>query len=432
MSTAPTDSAISGGTSSTSDEFNPFRAMELRFDVAADHLELDPGLRAVLRTPDRELKVSVPIIMDDGRLETFEGFRVQHNFVRGPCKGGIRFAPDVNIDEVRALAAWMTWKCSIVDIPFGGAKGGVKCDPRQLSTAELEKLTRRYTTGIMDILGPDRDVPAPDMNTNEQTMAWIMDTYSMHVRKTTTAIVTGKPLILGGSKGRTAATGRGVMFSCREALKKIGRRPEDTRVVVQGSGNVGGIAALLLHQEGYKVVSLSDMYGTVYRSAGLDVPAVMAWLREHRELTEFPEADHLPNDEQLELDCDLLVPAATENQITSANADRIRAKLIVEGANGPTTAAADAILEQNGVVVVPDILANAGGVTVSYFEWVQDRAGYFWTEEIINSRLEQTMVTAFQAIDQMAKKHDVSLRIAAYILAVERVARVHQLRGLYS
>lgn len=430
MSTAPTDSAVAG--SATSDEFNPFRAMELRFDVAADHLELEAGLRKVLRMPDRELKVSVPIVMDDGRLETFEGFRVQHNFVRGPCKGGIRFAPDVNIDEVRALAAWMTWKCSIVDIPFGGAKGGVKCDPRQLSPGELEKLTRRYTTGIMDILGPDRDVPAPDMNTNEQTMAWIMDTYSMHVRKTTTAIVTGKPLILGGSKGRTAATGRGVMFSCREALKKIGMRPEDTRVVVQGSGNVGGIAALLLHQEGYRVVSLSDMYGTAYRPEGLDVPAVMAWLREHGELTEYPEADHLPNKEQLELDCDLLVPAATENQITSANAERIRAKLIVEGANGPTTAAADAILESNGVVVVPDILANAGGVTVSYFEWVQDRAGYFWTEEIINSRLEQTMVSSFHAIDQMAKKHDVSLRIAAYILAVDRVARVHRLRGLYS
>lgn len=432
MSTAPPGTSVDSLTALNDDEFNPFRAMELRFDAASDCLEIDSGLREVLRNPDRELKVSVPIVMDDGSLKVFAGFRVQHNFVRGPCKGGIRFAPDVNLDEVRALAAWMTWKCSVVDIPFGGAKGGVVCDPRKLSLGELERLTRRYTTGIMDILGPDRDVPAPDMNTNDQTMAWIMDTYSMHVRRTTTAIVTGKPLILGGSKGRTEATGRGVMLTCREGLKKIGMRPEQTRVVVQGSGNVGGIAALLLHQQGYKVVSISDMYGTIHRPEGLDVPAVMAHLREYRELTDYTEAEHLPNSEQLELDCDVLVPAATENQITSANADRIKAKLIVEGANGPTTAVADKILEQRGVIVVPDILANAGGVTVSYFEWVQDRAGYFWTEEIVNARLEQTMEASFAAVDQMAQKHGSSLRIAAYILAVDRVARVHRLRGLYS
>lgn len=413
-------------------EFNPFEAMGQRFDIAADALGLDAGLREVLRNPDREMSVSIPVVMDDHKVRVFKGFRVQHNFCRGPCKGGIRFAPDVNIDEVRALAAWMTWKCSVVDVPFGGGKGGVICDPRELSPTELERLTRRYTTGILDILGPDRDVPAPDMNTNEQTMAWIMDTYSMHVRKTTTAVVTGKPLAIGGSKGRTEATGRGVMFCCREALKKIGLRPEETRVVVQGSGNVGGIAALLLHREGYRIVSMSDMYGAIHNDNGLDVPAVLRHLREHRKLEGFPDVTPLANSEQLELPCELLIPAATENQITSANADRIQAKLIVEGANGPTTAKADAILEERGVVVVPDILANAGGVTVSYFEWVQDRAGYFWTEEIINSRLEQVMVTSFADVDRVAQEHGTSLRIAAYILAIDRVATVYRMRGVYS
>jgi len=326
----------------------------------------------------------------------------------------------------------MTWKCSVVDIPFGGGKGGVICDPRELTDGELERITRRYTTGIMDILGPDRDVPAPDINTNERTMAWIMDTYSMHVRRTTTAIVTGKPLNLGGSKGRAEATGRGVMISCREAMQKIGMRPEDARVVVQGSGNVGGIGAMLMHREGMRIVSLSDMYVSVHNDHGLDVPAVLAHLREHRSLEGYKEADILPNSEQLELDCDVLVPAAVENQITSKNAERIKAKLVVEGANGPTTVIADQILEDRGVVVVPDILANAGGVTVSYFEWVQDRAGFFWTEEIVNSRLELIMTNAFQAVDETAKKYGVSLRIGAYILAVDRVAKVYKLRGLYS
>lgn len=414
------------------DEFNPFQAMAERFAVAADHLGLEGGVRDVLRTPDREMTVAIPVIMDDGSTRVFRGYRVQHNFSRGPCKGGIRFAPDVNIDEVRALAAWMTWKCSVVDVPFGGGKGGVICDPRELSETELERITRRYTTGIMDILGPDRDVPAPDINTNERTMAWIMDTYSMHVRSTTTAIVTGKPLALGGSKGRTEATGRGVMISCREAMQKIGMRPEDARVVVQGSGNVGGIGAMLMHREGMRIVSLSDMYCSVYNDRGLDVPAVLAHLREHRTLETYKEADIVPNAEQLQLDCDVLVPAAVENQITSRNAADIKAKLIVEGANGPTTVIADKILEERGVVVVPDILANAGGVTVSYFEWVQDRAGFFWTEEIVNSRLELIMTNAFQAVDETAKKYDVSLRIGAYILAVDRVAKVYKLRGIYS
>ena len=414
------------------DELNPFQAMAQRFNVAADHLELEAGLRDVLRTPDRELTVAIPTLMDDGSTRVFVGHRVQHNFSRGPCKGGIRFAPDVHLDEVRALAAWMTWKCSVVDIPFGGAKGGVVCDPRELSNGELERITRRYTSSIMDILGPDRDVPAPDVNTNEQTMAWIMDTYSMHVRATTTAVVTGKPLSLGGSRGRTEATGRGVMIATRETMTKLGMRPEDTRVVVQGSGNVGGIAAMLMHREGFQIISLSDMYGTIYNQFGLDVPAVLTWLRTNRRLEGYPEADHMPNSEQLELDCDILVPAAVENQISSKNADRIKAGLIVEGANGPTTVLADKILEDRGVVVVPDILANAGGVTVSYFEWVQDRAGFFWTEEIVNSRLEHVMVSAANAVAETAERHKTSLRIAAYILAVDRVAKVYKLRGIYS
>jgi glutamate dehydrogenase (NAD(P)+) len=305
----------------------------------------------------------------------------------------------------------------------------VICDPRQMSKGELERLTRRYTEAILDILGPDRDVPAPDVNTNEQTMAWIMDTYSMHVRRTTTAVVTGKPLPIGGSKGRVEATGRGVMIICNQALKKLGMRPEDTRVVVQGAGNVGGIASLMLHREGYRVVSISDMYGAIYDPQGLDVPAVLQWMKEKKRLDGYPDARRVTGPEQLELDCELLIPAAVENQITTKNVDRIKARLIVEGANGPTTAAASAILDQRGVVIVPDILANAGGVTCSYFEWVQDRMGYFWTEQIVNSRLEQIMINAFQEVDEMAKKHGVSLRTGAYILSIDRVASVYRMRG---
>ena len=321
---------------------------------------------------------------------------------------------------------------SSLEAVYSGAKGGVICDPRELSQGELERITRRYTAGIMDILGPDRDVPAPDMNTNEQTMAWIMDTYSMHVRRTTTAVVTGKPISLGGSRGRREATGRGVMLCCREAMKKLGRRPENTRVIVQGSGNVGGIGALLLYREGYKVTSLSDMYGAIINENGLDIPQVLEHLRKHRTLEGYEEADRLANTEQIFQECDVLVPAATENQITSKNAHNIQAQLIVEGANGPTTAAAQEILDERGVVVVPDILANAGGVTVSYFEWVQDRMGYFWTEEVVNTRLEQAMVKAFNDVNDAAKKYDVSLRVAAYILAVERVAVVYRMRGIFA
>ena len=414
------------------DEFNPFLSMAKGFDTAADYLGLDEGIREVLRTPNRELKVALPVMMDDGSIRTFIGYRVQHNYLRGPCKGGIRFAPEVNLDEVRALAAWMTWKCSVVNIPFGGGKGGVICDPRTMSKGELEQLTRRYTAAIMDILGPDRDVPAPDMNTNEQTMAWIMDTYSMHVRSTTTSVVTGKPLAIGGSRGRKEATGRGVMITANEALKVVGGRPEDTRVVIQGSGNVGGIAALLMHREGYKIVGISDMYGSIHNAGGLDVPAVMTYLEENGRLSGYPEAEAVSNAEQLELDCDMIVPAATENQITSENVERIKARVIVEGANGPTTAIASEALVDRGVMIVPDILANAGGVTVSYFEWVQDRMGYFWTEEIVNSRLEQIMVDSFREVADTARKYKVSLRTGAYILAIDRVATVFRLRGLFA
>jgi glutamate dehydrogenase (NAD(P)+) len=415
------------------DEFNPFLSMAKLFDTAADHLGLDEGIREVLRRPDREMTVAIPIMLDNGTLKVFTGYRVQHNFSRGPCKGGIRYAPDVNLDEVRALSAWMTWKCAVVDVPFGGGKGGVICDPRNLSQGELERITRRYTAGIMDILGPDRDVPAPDVNTNEQTMAWLMDTYSMHVRRTTTAIVTGKPIALGGSRGRHEATGRGVMLIAREALKKLGMRPENSRVVVQGSGNVGGIGAMLLHREGYKIVSISDMYSAIYNEKGLDIPAVLTHLKKTGRVEGFPGASHIKNgQEALELPCEVLVPAATENQITSANVDRVRAKLIVEGANGPCTAIASQTLDEKGVLVVPDILANAGGVTVSYFEWVQDRMGYFWTEEVVNSRLEQIMVKSFADVDQVAQKYKVSMRIAAYILAIDRVASVYRMRGVFA
>jgi len=429
MSHAPTVAAPH----STSDEFNPFLSMAQLFNTAADHLGLDEGLRDVLQRPDREMTVAIPVQMDSGKLQVFTGYRVQHNFSRGPCKGGIRYAPDVNLDEVRALAAWMTWKCAVVDVPFGGGKGGVICDPRKLSQGELERITRRYTAGIMDILGPDRDVPAPDVNTNEQTMAWLMDTYSMHVRKTTTAIVTGKPIALGGSRGRTEATGRGVMLIAREAMKKLGLRPQDARVVVQGSGNVGGIGAMLMHREGYKIVSISDMYGAIYNEKGLDMPAVLAHLKKNGRLEGYKEATAMKSgQEALELPCEVIVPAATENQITSQNVERIKTRLIVEGANGPCTAKASKILDDKGVLVVPDILANAGGVTVSYFEWVQDRMGYFWSEERVNNSLEQIMVKSFEDVSAVAAKHKVSTRIAAYILAIDRVATVYRMRGVFA
>ncbi len=423
---------LEAATPSLEKELNPWLAAETRFDEAATRLGLDDGLCKVLRTPTRELTVYTPVQLDDGRLEVFTGYRVQHSVARGPAKGGIRFAPDVTLDEVRALAAWMTWKCAVVNIPYGGGKGGVICDPALMSNAELERLTRRYTADIIEFLGPESDVPAPDMNTNEQTMAWIMDTYSMHVRHTVTAVVTGKPLNLGGSHGRTEATGRGCLIVARQALRRLGLDPGKARVVVQGFGNVGGMAAKLMAKTGMKVVAVTEVEGAVYNPHGLDILALM----EHRKTTgsilDFPGGENIGTSEAFFLDCEVLLPAAKENVITSQNAHKIRAKILCEGANGPTTAVADSILADNGVFVIPDILANAGGVTVSYFEWVQDRQGYFWNEQLVNGRLEEIMVSSFKDVVSFAEKHKVNNRIAAYMLALDRVAFAIKLRGIYA
>ncbi len=415
-----------------SDEKNPFEAMSERFDRAAKLLNLEEDLYAVMRVPSRELKVYIPVRMDTGHIQVFEGYRVQHNFARGPAKGGIRYAPDVSLDEVKALSAWMTWKCAVVNVPFGGAKGGIICDPHQMSLGELERMTRRYTAELIDFIGPDKDVPAPDMNTNEQTMAWIMDTYSMHSRHTVNAVVTGKPIGLGGSLGRREATGRGVMFTVNEAIKRFDLTPEQTTVVVQGSGNVGGIGAELMHAKGYKVIAISDVGSGIYNVNGLDIPAVMEYLKNYKTLEDFPHAEPVDNKSLLEIECDVLAPCATENQITSENADRIKCKILAEGANGPTTPKADKILHDKGIFVIPDILANAGGVTVSYFEWVQDRMGYFWSEAEVNARLEDKMVASFNELCHYATKHDVDTRTAAYMLAIDRVAYDTRMRGIYA
>lgn len=412
-------------------EDNPFESMMSRFDRAAQLLNLDPDLYAVMRVPNRELKVYIPVRMDSGRLEVFEGYRVQHNFARGPAKGGIRYSPDVTLDEVKALAAWMTWKCAVVNVPFGGGKGGVVCNPHEMSLGELERMTRRFAAELIDFIGPEKDVPAPDMNTNEQTMAWIMDTYSMHARQTVTAVVTGKPIDLGGSAGRREATGRGLLFCTNEAIKKFKMTPPTTRVAVQGSGNVGGIGAELLHEAGYKVVALSDVHGGIYNADGIDIPDALRYLRQTRSFEGYG-ADHVSNQELLELDCDVLAPCATENQITSHNAERIKCKVLAEGANGPTTANADQILHNKGVFVIPDILANAGGVTVSYFEWVQDRMGYFWKEDVVNERLQDIMVASFNDVSRYAETHSVDTRTAAYMLAIDRVSYDTRMRGIYA
>jgi glutamate dehydrogenase (NAD(P)+) len=413
-------------------EINPWQSAAHRFDEAAELLKLDDGMRKVLRTPAMELTVNFPVVLDDGRIELFTGYRVQHSIARGPAKGGIRFAPDVSADEVRALAAWMTWKCAVVNIPFGGGKGGVICEPHLLSEAELERITRRYTAEILEFIGPERDVPAPDVNTNEQTMAWIMDTYSMHKRHTVTAVVTGKPLELGGSQGRPEATGRGCMIVTMEALKRFRFQPENTRVVIQGFGNVGGMAARLMARKGFKVISIIEYDGAVYNPHGLDIDALMEHHRNTGSINGFPESEEVDRFEALLMDCDVLIPAARENVITSSNADRIKAKILCEGANGPTTFVADSILTEKKVFVIPDILANAGGVTVSYFEWVQDRQGYFWTEAQVNEQLEQIMVTSFNDVLSYAAKHAVNNRTAAYMLALDRVANAIRLRGLYA
>jgi glutamate dehydrogenase (NAD(P)+) len=413
-------------------ETNPWRAAEARFDEAAERLKLDDGMRKILRAPSKEITVHIPVELDDRRVEVFTGYRVQHSIARGPAKGGIRFSPDVTLDEVRALASWMTWKCAVVNIPFGGSKGGVICDPAQLSDDELERLTRRYTAEIIAFLGPERDVPAPDINTNERVMAWIMDTYSMHMRHTVTAVVTGKPVDLGGSLGRRDATGRGCMMVTLEALKRFGWQPSGTRVVIQGLGNVGGTAARLMQGAGFKIIAIAEMEGAVHNRNGLDVEAVARHRRETGSILDFPEAENLDREEALCLPCEVLLPAATENVITTRNAARLRCRILCEGANGPTTALADAILAEQGVFVIPDILANAGGVTVSYFEWVQDRQGFFWNEDLINERLGEIMVNSFAAVTSYAEKHGVHNRTAAYMLALDRVAFAIKLRGLYA
>ncbi len=413
-------------------EENPFESMMQRFDEAAGLLNLDPNIYKILRWPNREITLYIPVLMDDGNYQVFTGYRVQHNFARGPAKGGIRYSPDVTLDEVRALAAWMTWKCAVVNIPFGGAKGGVICDPRQMSARELERMTRRYTSDLMDFIGPERDVPAPDMNTNEQVMAWMMDTYSMHVRHTVTAVVTGKPIEIGGSRGRREATGRGLLFVCNEACKKFGLAVSDTRVIVQGAGNVGGTAALLMHQEGYKIIGIADITGAIYNPAGLDVPAALQYLKENKTFEGYPEAEHVSGEDLLEMECEILMPAATENVITTQNADRIKCRILAEGANGPTTADADEIIAEKKIFVIPDILANAGGVTVSYFEWVQDRMGFFWNEETVNTRLHDIMVSSFNDVVAFAEKYNVNTRLAAYMLAIDRVAYDTRLRGIYA
>jgi glutamate dehydrogenase (NAD(P)+) len=413
-------------------ESNPWESQAARFDLAAHKLNLDEGLWKVLRYPNREIIVHVPVAMDDGRLEVFTGFRVQHSIARGPAKGGIRYAPDVTLDEVRALASWMTWKCAVVNIPFGGAKGGVICDPHKMSMGELERMTRRYTAELFEFIGPEKDVPAPDVNTNEQIMAWMMDTYSMHMRQTVTAVVTGKPINIGGSRGRREATGRGIMIVCDEAIQKLGLTREGSRVVIQGFGNVGSNAARLMAEAGYKVIGIVEVGGGLYNSKGIDVEALWEFRQRNGTIHGFPGAEKHDPAELLLTDCEILIPAATENQITSRNADRIKCKILAEGANGPTTAAADEILADKKVFVIPDILANAGGVTTSYFEWVQDRQGYFWKESVVNEQLEHIMKAAFEDVVRYSETHNVNNRIAAYMLAIDRVAYTIRQRGIYA
>jgi glutamate dehydrogenase (NAD(P)+) len=417
---------------SLENEKNPWIAAAARFDEAAMRLKLDDGMRKVLRSTARELTVHIPVLLDDGRIEVFTGYRVQHSLARGPAKGGIRFAPDVTLDEVRALASWMTWKCAVVNIPFGGGKGGIICDPHVMSDAELEKLTRRYTAEIIDFIGPERDVPAPDVNTNEKVMAWIMDTYSMHARHTVTAVVTGKPMALGGSRGRPEATGRGCMIVILKALELLGLKPEDSRVVIQGFGNVGGMAAKLMSAIGFKIVCVVEYNGAVYNPNGLDIAALQEHRKETGSITGFADGEDIDKDEAMFLECEVLIPAATENVIHSGNAERIRCKILCEGANGPTTPLADEVLAGKKIFVIPDILANAGGVTVSYFEWVQDRQGFFWNEQLVNQRLEEIMTESFDAVVEYARAHDVNNRIAAYMLALDRVAQAIKLRGIYA
>ncbi|MGQ9482829.1 Glu/Leu/Phe/Val family dehydrogenase [Chloroflexus sp.] len=418
-----------------SHQINPFHVAQRQFDQAAEMLNLPADIRAILRVPQRELTVNFPVQMDDGTTQVFTGYRVQHNLSRGPVKGGIRYHPSVDIDEVRALAMWMTWKCALVNIPYGGAKGGVIVDPKQLSIGELERLTRRFATEISILLGPEKDIPAPDVGTNAQVMAWIMDTISMHRGYTVPAVITGKPVNVGGSLGRVEATGRGVMLMVREMARKLDWPLEGLRIVVQGFGNVGSTAAYLLHQLGCKIIGVADASAGYYCAHGLDIPAMRTYTnRQPFRLLEgyqVPGVERISGSELLELECDVLIPAALENQITGNNAERIRAKLIVEGANGPTTPDADAILGERGIIIVPDILANAGGVIVSYFEWVQGLQEFFWDEQDINEKLERIIVGAFDQVYAMATQRQIPLRLAAYLLAVQRVADANTTRGVY-
>ncbi len=402
-----------------------------QFEEAADKLDLSEDMREILRQPKRELAVNFPVRLDNGRIKTFTGYRVQHNVNRGPAKGGIRYGPDVTLDEVKALAMWMTWKCAVVGIPYGGAKGGVICDPKNMSPGELERLTRRFTTEISIIIGPHSDIPAPDVNTNSQVMAWIMDTYSMHGGYSIPAVVTGKPLSIGGSEGRNDATATGVLFVTRRAAQRMGMSLKGARVSIQGYGNAGAIAARLFHNEGCKIVAVSDTRGGIYNSAGLDPAAVLRHKQELGSVVEYPHADKIGIQDVLEVPCDILIPAATEGVITSANADRVQARIIAEAANGPTTPGADKILFEKGVEVVPDILANAGGVTVSYFEWVQDLQSFFWGVEEITQKLEVIMNRAFDMVAEKADQYNCDLRLAANMLAISRVAEATQARGIY-
>jgi glutamate dehydrogenase (NAD(P)+) len=415
-------------------EFNVYESADARFEAAARKLNLEEGLYRFLKYPNKEITVYIPVMLDSGHLEVFIGYRVHHSIVRGPCKGGIRYAPNVTLDEVRALASWMTWKCAVVNIPFGGAKGGIICDPAKLSHGELERITRRYTAELIEWFGPERDVPAPDLGTNEQTMAWIMDTYSMHVRHTTTSVVTGKPLDLGGSRGRPEATGRGVLFHCDRALAKFRMQHLNTRVIIQGFGNVGSMTAKLMHKAGYKIVGVADIHGGLYNENGFDIPKLVDWMNAGQNpLPEFPDGGaKMTASEILFQPAEIVIPAAVENQITSENAHRLQTRILCEGANGPCTAMADEIVHSKGIFVIPDILANAGGVTVSYFEWVQDRQGYFWSEREVNDRLKDVIERSFEEVVKYAEIHRVNNRVAAYMLAIDRVAYALKERGFYA
>jgi len=413
-------------------ETNPWLAQAARFDEAAKRLNLDPGVWKVLRYPSREIIVHIPVSMDDGSVEVFTGYRVQHSISRGPCKGGIRYAPDVSLDEVRALASWMTWKCAVVNIPFGGAKGGVICDPKAMSDGELERMTRRYTAALIEFIGPEKDVPAPDMGTNEQTMAWVMDTYSMHMGQTMTSVVTGKPVSLGGSRGRREATGRGISVVTDQALKHLNMIPSETSVIIQGFGNVGSNAAKLLWDKGYKIIGIGEYDGALYNPAGIDISELLEHKARTGTIHKFAGAEPFDKDAILTQKCDVLIPAATENVITSRNAADLKCRILCEGANGPTTPVADDILSEKGIFVIPDILANAGGVTTSYFEWVQDRMGYFWTEDEVNQRLDRIMIDSFNDVLHFSIAHGVNNRIAAYMLAIDRVAHTTKQRGIYA